>query len=247
MIKGIYNSGTGMQPRMTRLEVLANNIANSATLGYKKDNLFIQVMKEAGLSQVEGLGDLKGLDSKQFTDFSEGSFAQTQNPLDLAIQGRGFFVLETPQGIRYTRNGNFSLSTDGTVVNSDGYPVLSTSGHIQIPQPEKTAGISIAINERGEVTVGKTVLGQVRIADFSDLAQLKKAGQTMFMTDAPEKHATVDGHSVVVRQGFLEESNVEPLGEMIQLVELTRSFETDQRTIKAQDTTLERAMDVGRI
>jgi flagellar basal-body rod protein FlgF len=247
MIKGIYNSGTGMQPRMTRLDVVANNLANSGTTGYKKDCLFIQVMKEAGLSQVEGLGDMKGLDSKQFTDFSEGSFSQTNNPLDLAIRGRGFFVVETPQGVRYTRNGGFTLSTDGTVVNADGYPLLSTSGHIQIPQPEKTAGNSITINQRGEVTIGKTVLGQLRIADVQDLSQLKKAGQTLFMTDAPEQHAAVDGHSVVIRQGFLEESNVEALHEMIQLVELTRSFETDQRTIKAQDTTLERALDVGRV
>ncbi len=247
MIKGIYNSGTGMQPRMTRLEVLANNIANSATTGYKKDNLFIQVMKDAGLSQVEGLGDLKGLDSKQYTDFSEGSFAQTHNPLDLAIQGRGFFAVETPQGVKYTRNGGFTLSPDGTVVNADGYPVLSTSGHIQVPQPDKTVGSSITINERGEVMVGKATLGQLRIADFHNLSSLKKAGQTLFTSEEPEQRAAIDGHSVVVRQGFLEESNVEALGEMIQLVELTRSFETDQRTIKAQDTTLERAMDVGRV
>ena len=103
------------------------------------------------------------------------------------------------------------------------------------------------VNERGEVTVGKTVLGQLRIVDFNDLSQLKKEGQNMFATDAPEKPATTGGHSVVIRQGFLEESNVDALEEMIQLVELTRSFETDQRTMRAQDTTLERAMDVGRV
>ena len=247
MIKGIYNSSAGMQPRMTRLEVIANNIANASTIGYKRDSLFISVMKEAGLSQAQGEGDLKGLDSKEFTDFSEGSFVQTQNPFDLAIQGRGFFAVETPQGIRFTRNGSFSLSTDGTIVNSDGYPVMSGSGRIQIPQPEKTAGSTMRVNERGEVTVGKTVLGQLRIVDFNDLSQLKKVGQNMFATDAPEKPATTGGHSVVIRQGFLEESNVDALEEMIQLVELTRSFETDQRTMRAQDTTLERAMDVGRV
>ncbi|HTY37990.1 MAG TPA: flagellar basal-body rod protein FlgF [Bacteroidota bacterium] len=247
MIKGLYNSGTGMQPRMTRLEVIANNIANSATTGYKKDNLFIQVLKEAGLSQVDGLGDLKGLDSKQFTDFTEGSFAQTNNPLDVAIQGRGFFTVDTPQGIRYTRNGNFSMATDGTIVNSDGFPVMGAGGHMQVPQPDKTEGTSIVISEKGEVTVGKQVLGQLRIADFQDLKSLKKAGQNLFTTDAPEQKAVVDGHAVVIRQGTLEESNVDALGEMIQLVELTRSFETDQRTIKSQDSSLERALDVGRV
>jgi flagellar basal-body rod protein FlgF len=247
MIKGLYNSGTGMQPRMTRLEVVANNIANAATLGYKKDSLFIQVMRDAGLSQANGTGDMKGLDSKQFTDFSEGSYQKTQNPLDFAIRGQGFFVVETPQGIRYTRNGSFTLSPEGTVVTADGYPVMSTSGRIQVPRPDKTSTATITVNNRGEVTIGKTAAGQLRIAEFADMSSLKKAGQTFFTSDAPEKQATLDGHTTEVLQGSVEESNVEALGEMIQLVELTRSFETDQKTIKAQDTTLERAMDIGRV
>jgi flagellar basal-body rod protein FlgF len=247
MIKGIFSSGSGMQPRMMRLEVLANNIANANTTGFKRDNIFIQVMKDAGLTQTEGQGDLKGLDSKEFTDYSEGSFVQTKNPFDLALQGRGFFAVETPQGIRYTRNGNFSLSIDGTLVNAQGSPVLGSSGKIQIPQPQKIDETAISINEYGEVNMGSVQLGKVRVVDFEDLNQLKKAGQSLFVTDAAEKPVNLDGHKTQVRQGFLEESNVEGIEEMIQLVELARSFETDQRTIQSQDTTLERAMDVGRL
>ena len=247
MIKGIYSSGAGMQPRMARLEVLANNIANVNTTGFKKDNLFIQAMSNAGQSQATGEGELKGLDGKQFTDFTEGSFLQTKNPLDVAIQGRGFFAVETPQGIRYTRNGNFTLAVDGTVINGQGYPVLGTSGKIQIPQPQKMSETTISINEHGDISVGNVQLGRLRVADFENLNQLKKAGESMFVTEGEEKQVNTDGHDVIVRQGYLEESNVEGIHEMIQLVELTRSFETDQRTLQAQDATLERAMDIGRV
>ena len=247
MIKGIYASGAGMQPRMARLEVLANNIANVNTTGFKKDNLFVQAMNNAEQAKASADGELKGLDSKQFTDFSEGSFVETKNPLDIAIQGRGFFAVETPQGIRYTRNGNFTLAVDGTVVNGQGYPVLTTSGKIQIPQAQKAAETSISINQHGDISVGNVQLGRLRVADFENLNDLKKAGQSIFVTEAKEKPVNADGNSVIVRQGYLEESNVEGIHEMIQLVELTRSFETDQRTLQAQDTTLERAIDIGRV
>jgi flagellar basal-body rod protein FlgF len=247
MIKGIYASGAGLQPRTTRLEVLANNIANVNTTGFKKDNLFIEAMKDAGLSHSQEEGELKGLESRQFIDFSEGSFVETKNPLDFAIQGRGFFVVETPQGIRYTRNGNFSLAIDGTVVNGQGYPLLGTTGKIQVPEPQKLADHSISVNQHGDISFGSLTLGKMRIADFENLNQLKKEGTSLFVTAAEEKPVNLDTHGTVLRQGYLEESNVEGIHEMIELVELTRSFETDQRTIQAQDSTLERAMDVGRV
>jgi flagellar basal-body rod protein FlgG len=247
MIKGIYASGSGMQPRMMKLEVVANNIANANSTAFKKDNLFIQVMKDAGLTMTQGQGELKGLDCKEYTDFTEGSFVQTDNPLNFGIQGRGFFVVDTPEGTRYTRNGNFSMSTDGTVVTEQGYPVMGSSGKIQIPQPQKISETTIAVNERGEITMGNVLLGKIRVVDFEDLNQLKKAGGSLFETSADEKAATVDGKTLIVRQGYLEESNVEGIEEMIHLVELTRSFETDQRTLQVQDTTLERAIEVGRI
>jgi flagellar basal-body rod protein FlgF len=247
MIKGIYSSGAGLAPRTSRLEVLANNIANVNTTGFKKDSLFIEAMKDAALAQSQEQGELKGLQSRQFVDFSEGSFMETKNPLDFAIQGRGFFVVETPQGIRYTRNGNFSLAVDGTVVNGQGFPVMGSSGKIVIPDTQKLADTSISVNQHGDIALGSTQLGKIRIADFENLNLLKKDGSSLFSTEAEEKPVSLDSTNTVVRQGYLEESNVEGIHEMIELVELTRSFETDQRTIQAQDSTLERAMEIGRV
>jgi flagellar basal-body rod protein FlgF len=247
MIKGLSASGSSLKPRMTQLEILANNIANTNTTGFKKDNSFVHIMKNADLSQTQGEGPLRGLDSKEFTDFTEGSFNATNAPLDLAIQGRGFFVLETPQGIRYTRNGNFSLSTDGTIVNANGYPVMGTSGKLQIPQPEKTSETTISIDEAGNVSIGTTLIGKVRVADFESLSDVKKDGASLFVSSASEQPVKLDAQHSLVRQGYLEESNVDAVESMVQLVELSRNFESDQRMVQSQDASLEKAMDVGRL
>ncbi|MBI3787895.1 MAG: flagellar basal-body rod protein FlgF [Ignavibacteriales bacterium] len=247
MIKGIYASGSGMQPRMLRLEVLANNLANIDTTGYKKENIFVQVLEQTANANALGKGELEGLDVKQYTDFSEGSMRQTNNPLDLAIEGRGFFVVETPQGARYTRNGNFMLAGDGTVVTLQGQPVLGASGKIQIPQFQKIADGKLSVSENGEITLNQTVVGKFKIVDFDNLANLKKEGSSMFHAAENERPHDAESNATKIRQGYLEESNVEGIAEMIAMVELNRSFETDQKSIQYQDSTLERAMDVGRV
>lgn len=247
MIKGIYASGSGMQPRLMRLDVIANNIANADTTGFKKDDIFVQILKDAGVAQSVGKGDLAGLDVKEFTDFTEGSLRPTSNPLDIAIQGDGFFALETPQGIRYTRNGNFKLSETGELINSNGYHVLGSSGRIIIPNADKTQQADIMITKAGEIYSGNNLINKIRIVNFSDLQKLMKESGTMFSSEETPSDVPVSDEKTTVRQGYLEESNVESLSEMVQLIELSRSFETDQRTMRYQDSTLEKAMDVGRI
>lgn len=247
MIKGIYASGSGMQPRLMRLDVIANNVANADTTGYKKDSIFVQIMKDIGIAQSTGAGELAGLDVKEFTDFAEGSLRPTNAPLDLAIQGEGFFALDTPDGPRYTRNGNFRIDDNGDVVNSNGYPVLGTSGKISIPGAEKIQQNDLAITKGGEIFLGKSMIGKVRLVTFKDMQQMLKTSGTMFKTEETPKDVATGDEKTTVRQGYLEESNVEALTEMVQLVELSRGFETDQRTMRYQDSTLEKAMDVGRV
>lgn len=247
MIKGIYASGSGMQPRMLRLEVLANNLANIDTTGYKKENIFVQVLEQTANANALGKGELEGLDVKQYTDFSAGSMRQTNNPLDLAIEGRGFFVIETPQGARYTRNGNFMLAGDGTVITLQGQPVMGAGGKIQFSQFQKIADGKLNVSENGEITLNQTVVGKFKIVDFENLAHLKKEGSSMFNVSDNERPRDTESSATKIRQGHLEESNVEGIAEMIAMVELNRSFETDQKSIQYQDSTLERAMDVGRV
>lgn len=246
MIKGIYSSGSGMQPRMLRLEVIGNNLANINTTGFKRDNIFVQVLKNASTVNETQSNDLEGLDVVQFTDYSEGSFYQSNNPLDLAIQGEGFFVVETPRGLRYTRNGNFSLSIDGTITTSEGYPVLGSSGRITLPDVNKLTQADIGISQTGEITLDKKVIGKIRITSFDKITKMKKDSASMFMTNEQPREIDTSKDSTIIRQGYLEESNVDGIEEMIQMVELSRSFESDQKAIQYQDGTLERAVEMGR-
>jgi len=145
MIKGIYTTGSGMLPQMLRIEIIGNNLANMNTIGFKKDQLFTEILKKEQQSLVSANG-VQGLPVIETIDFSEGSFQQTGNTLDFAISGDVFFTIETPVGIRYTRNGSFTLSFDGTLVTKEGYPVLGTEGKIQLPDIQKLSQGDINVN-----------------------------------------------------------------------------------------------------
>ncbi|HVN48882.1 MAG TPA: flagellar basal-body rod protein FlgF [Bacteroidota bacterium] len=246
MIKGIYSSSAGMQPRMTRMEVVANNLANIDTTGYKRDNVFFKMVKE-NLAAGEKNGSQNAEnDVQEQTDFSSGALKQTNNTFDLAVTGNAFFTVETPNGLRYTRNGNFNLAMDGTIVTNQGYPVLGTEGKIQLPDIQKLSQGDVTIDEEGVVNVDNKVVGKLRLAVFDDTASLQKDGSSMFIADTPERSITTEDH-VTVQQGFLEESNVDAVEEMVSMIQLSRDFEADQKAIQSQDSSLEKAMDVGRV
>lgn len=245
MIKGIFSSGSGMQPRMLRLEVLANNLANINTTGFKKENIFVEVLQQK-LATEQRQSELAGLHVRQYTDFSEGSLRQTGNSLDLAIDGQGFFVVETLRGPRYTRNGHFMLTSDGVIINEQGQALLGVSGRIQLPNIQKMAEGKLVVTESGEVLFNNQSIGKIRVVQFKNLEALKKEGSSLFAADSVPSHDLAED-SFAIRQGYLEESNVEGIAEMVTMIELNRSFETDQKAIQYQDATLERAMEVGRV
>lgn len=247
MIKGLYSSEASMRPMMARMEVIANNLANINSTGFKRDRVFIRMLKDTAAALAEGQGEMGGVESRKYIDFAEGSLQQTGNPFDLAIQGSGFFVVDTPQGVRYTRNGNFKLNTDGVLVTGDGYPVMSATGKVQIPHLDKSQQANIRISESGEVTIDKDTIAKIRIVDFDRLDLLKKDQQSMFIADSGELVIEGPGTLTAVRQGFLEESNVEGIEEMITMIELHRNFEMDQKAIQSQDSTLEKSNEVGRV
>jgi len=247
MIKGLMTSEAAMRPKMAQLEVIANNLANINSTGFKRDRLFVQVLKDSINGQSNGGGDLATGTVKYYTDFSDGSLQPTGNTFDLAIQGRGFFVVDTPRGVRYTRNGNFSLSTDGTLVDSTGSPVMGVDGKIQIPDPQKLQQGTITIAEDGEVTADKQALGTLRIADFQNPEALRKESGSYFAAAPGQQEVEGPGKLTAIRQGYLEESNVDGLEEMVGMIELSRSYETDQKVIQAQDESIEKGLDVGKL
>jgi flagellar basal-body rod protein FlgF len=246
MTKGISISAAGLRPMMTRLEVIANNLANINTAGFKRDAVFSDALKDAQSGVAYSTGDSTGVDLTRVVDYTEGSFSQTNSPLDCAIQGRGFFAVETPAGRQYTRNGHFSISADGALVTQQGYPVLGENGEIHFPDFHSMSGDQIRISGVGEVSVGNQVVGKLRVANFDNLSSLSKTSEQLFASTTPELPAEPDGNSLAVRQGFLEESNVDGLQEMMEMIEMSRTFETGQRLIQSQDSTLDKTMEVGK-
>lgn len=248
MIKGIFSSASGMQPHSVKLEIIANNLANIDTTGFKKDNVFLQVLTQEQilLRKGAGYGELAALDAREYTDFAQGSFRTTGNPLDVALLGDGFFSIDTPAGIRYTRNGNFTLSDDGTVQTQDGFPVLGNGAPIRIDNWSKISSGDISISSHGEMMVDKVIVGQISVVDFSKPYMFEKEGNSFF---SPKDGAVpVPADSVtVLKQGMLEESNIDAIEEMVTMIDLNRSYETDQRMTTIQDATLDKAMEVGKV
>jgi len=232
MVKGIYTSASGMLARELAQEVLANNIANVETAGFKRDRIYFQKALD-GLTSAESA-------LRVVTDYREGPLIRTDNPLDLAIQGRGFFAVETPGGVRYTRNGHFSVNEEGVLVTADGYPVLGEEGPIELDLSEGP----LSIGEDGTIKVGNSIVDRLRIEDFEDLKALAKEGAGLFRAQVEGRPA----EEFRVRQGFLEGANVSPVGEMVRMLANYRAYEAGQRAILAQDETLRKAVnEVGRV
>ena len=254
MLQGLYTSGSSMLSRTTRQEVVTNNIANSDVPGFKRDGLFL---RELGEARRKGSGGYPVWRENRiggaFIDFEQGALRQTHSKRHLALQGPGFFQVRTPQGDLYTRNGEFSVNRDGRLVNGLGYPVLDDrGGDIRLEGPDFT------VNEQGEILSGGVLEATLAIHDFEkdeDGYYQGPDGQTRlerkqngFYFPKPGVNQVPITPDTKVLQGFLESSNTEPILEMVNMVELFRSYEADQRAIRAQDETLSRAVnEVGNV
>jgi flagellar basal-body rod protein FlgG len=247
MIKGIYAAEAAMKPKMARLEVISNNLANMSSTGFKRDKLFLRLLQDSVASQARAAGELDGISADRVIDFTPGALERTGNTLDLAIEGRGFFVVETPAGPRYTRNGHLTMAADGTLTTEMGFPLSGEQGRIKIPDPERLDRAAITVTPEGEVAIGRDVVGKFALVDFDNLDDLRKDHQSLFLSAPGAILRERTGDQIIVRQGFLEESNVDAVEEMIAMIELSRAFETDQRIIAAQDASLDRSLEVGRV
>lgn len=240
MIPGLYSAVAGMMNQQTMLEVIANNLANVNTVGYKRNDLnFSGVFNP--LPDADGTYNSLNLDdvsAKFITDFSEGEIRQTENPLDLSLDGNGFFVIQQQNGLVYTRSGNFTIDNSGRLVTMDGFPVLGTNGVIQIQ-----GGIP-EIDSIGQITVNGNPIAKLRIASFQDPSQLTKAGYNTFIGN----NQTELTGSAKVRQGYLEMSNANAIHEMVKMIETMRIYESYQKTIQLFNETLEKSnSELGKV
>jgi flagellar basal-body rod protein FlgF len=215
------------------MEVIANNIANMSTPGFKGEQmLFVEYLgtMDSGetVSYVQDLAVVR--------DFGEGALTHTGNALDVAIHGSGWLVVDTPDGQRYTRNGHLSLDQNGRIVTSEGYAVLDRNGQPITLGPEDSR---IVISGDGTIATNGGPKGRLNIVTFEDEQQLRKESGSLYTTDAPAQPAL----RAQVVQGMIEGANVEPIIEVTNMIWALRNYQAAQQLIEGDDGLLRRAID----
>jgi flagellar basal-body rod protein FlgF len=251
---GLYLSATGVQTSSYRQDVIANNIANAETVGFKKDlALFQQRPTEA---QARGSTEstnplLEGIGGGLFAaptqiDTGQGDLESTGNAFDLGIQGSGFFKVNDSGASRLTRDGRMMVDRTGQLVmaNSKGQPVLDVEGRPIKLDPNRAAADTI-IDTQGQIKQGGRIVARIGLFEVADRAQLHKVGGNLI--SYPESTALLPAHAEI-RSGFTERSNVEPANELTQLMDSQRQLEANASMIRFQDQMLARLVnDVGKI
>jgi flagellar basal-body rod protein FlgF len=253
MFKGLSIAASGMLAEMDKQTLIANNLANVDTTGYKKDVVASQSFPSLLMYMVEGgsgsgyelenrqpIGLLgTGVEVAEATiDLGQGPLKQTENELDFALMGDGFFVLSTPGGERYTRNGSFTLDAQGQLVSQQGYPVLGQGGAIRI------GGGEVQVDGSGNILVDGQRVNAFKLVAFAQPEDLQKVGQNLFAASGAGS-AAID---VQVKQGYLESSNVNAVQEMVEMIAALRAYEANQRIVRSEDQMLDKAVnEVGRL
>lgn len=221
-----------------QMDVVANNIANLNTNAFKAQTLLFteQPMPRAATIAFPPPDRPASfvLDDRNIYDFEPGSMIETKSPLDVAVQGDGWFVVETPRGERFTRNGAFAIDSQGRLVTRDGHPVLTDAGPLQL-NPNDT---DITIAEDGTISTPTGVKGKLRLVRFENQDRLAKVGDTLFQGDAP-----LPAEGIRVAQGRIEASNVRGVVELTRMVEVQRAYQQVSSLMKDLDELRRTAVD----
>ncbi len=230
MIDGIELASSGLDGYASVQETIARNLANANTVGFKKNMIsFKTVMTGADGAKTSTLQTDNGI------DYSHGSLKHTGNTFNVAIDGDGFFALETANGMRYTRNGQFQLSNINEIITDTGAKVLGQNGPIVIPK----GGGEILIDKKGIIKVNEKEIGRLMITNFNDLSKLVPTGNSTYI--APEDSIDDTGEAKFnVAQGYLESSNVSVVTEMVDMITNMRSYEASNNVIKTFSGLMER-------
>ncbi|MBE0535203.1 MAG: flagellar hook basal-body protein [Phycisphaerae bacterium] len=230
MANGVDHVGSSINALANEYHTIAHNMANINTAGYKrKVNLFsrelIERMSDAGDDSLPA----SQVKSKASIDFSQGTMIRTDRPLDLAIAGKGFFVIETPDGPLYTRNGTFHVNPQGQLVDLSGRLVGGVDAPITLPP--NVSELAIQVAEDGRVSADEAFLGTLKIVDFgADEHKLVCVGENCFAAPRDVRPAAVEEH--VVRQGYQENSNVKMMSELVDLISVSRLYETNMNLLR---------------
>ena len=258
MVKGLYTAYTGMVNEQNRMDIMTNNLANASTVGYKKegstsqsfdDVLTVKIKDQSvGMRNVQRIG-IKNPGVKigeNYTDYSQGSFRITDNTYDLALSGDGFFAIEFTNkagetDTKYTRAGQFTLNKDGYLVTEEGDYVLDTQNR----RIRLNTLIDSKITDDGTIYQNDRAVARIQVTDFADYDYLAKYGETYYQ---PIEGAQTTAANAQVKSGYLEMSNVQVVSEMVNLISITRAYESNQKVVQTIDGTLDVAANqIGKL
>lgn len=258
MLKGLYTAWSGMLNEQNRMDVMTNNLANASTTGYKKegttsqsfDTVLAYRIKDlsTGVNAVTHIGaNSPGVKiGENYVDYTQGSFKSTGNTFDLAIGGEGFFAIEFTgkngeTSVKYTRDGNFTLNVEGYLVTQDGDYVLDVNNQKILLDTHADA----TVTEDGTIWQNDRVITQIKLTDFEDYDYLQRYGENYF--EAIEG-ATPINAKATINSGYLEQSNISVVTEMVNMITISRAYETNQKVVQTYDHILDTTVNqIGRV
>ena len=236
MIKGIYSAARSLEYKVKNIDVIANNLANLSTTGYKREIPFSEVINQMGEVQT-----------KKITSHRQGDILRTANPLDLAISGKGFFAVKNDNSeIELTRNGRFKISEDGFLVDSNNQKVLGKNGPISMEDTMQDKDSVILITKAGEIKIGNKTVDTLLVMNVSDSSQLARSNDSNFIAGEQETFAASE-NDYGISQGYLEGANTNAIEEMEAMIQLNKEYESAQKIISALDQSLGQANEIGKV
>jgi len=242
-MNGFFSSVSGGAAHEIWLEKVTNNLANVNTAGFKGDRPSFESFLFRAAGDKRDMGGYPSLSLVKIDDgidMSQGAVKKTGNPLDVAIEGDGFFVIQTPRGKRYSRSGSFTMNSDGILTTSEGHPVMGEGGEI------KVAGGKIVITNEGDVVVDGNRAGRLKAIAIGDERYLEKAGDNLFRL--AQGGDEIEAEDLRFIQGALEASNVNVVKEMTRLINISRAYEAYQKVIQTIDAITSKTInEVGKV
>lgn len=256
MVRGLYTAYTGMVNEQKRLDVISNNLANSATVGYKEESVSSQAFDDVLTIKIrdnavgymnEAIGTMSlGVKiGEVYTSYDQGSLVETGNTFDFAIEGDGFFALRCPTAsgesvTRYTRNGCFKMTQDGYIVDVNGNHLQGESGDIIVP-----VDATISVDKTGGLYANGEYIDTISLADFEDYDYIEKYGDNLYQV---VNGATFKEATGLINQGYTEQSNVNVVSEMVDMITVTRAYESGQKVMQTVDKMLEASCNsIGKV
>jgi flagellar basal-body rod protein FlgG len=251
--KGIYSALSGAMAQSSRLDSIANNLANVNTTSFKKDRQVFSEYLSANEkpndviqapripASIESFYDMQGGDNAYvnpagtYTNFEQGALKSTGSTMDMAIEGKGFFEVLTPQGVKWTRNGTFQVDGNGRLTTKEGFPVLRDGQNEPAQRIIQVGSRNLTVSQNGDIYEGGNLAGRLSIVEFMNPDELQKTGSSFYQLKQNSNSQPIAAREVKIHQGFVEASNVNVVEEMTDMITANRVFEATQKTIKAHD------------